>query len=271
MKTNLRITTYLARGLGAAFFSLIGINSASAHTPYLLPATFEPVLGDVVTLDASFAERFFIPEVAFDNGAFHVIAPDGSTQKPNQELYLKTRTVVEHELSQEGTYRFSTGKRVGGFFTVYEEKGERKTGRGENFKLPVSAKLIETYKSVTVAEAYVSKGAPNDTATKARNNGLEIVALHHPNDISSGDDHTLQVLFNGKALADADIDIYRAANQFSTDQADAKVTSDPQGKFQFHPQQEGVYLLRVRHRAPATDHPEVNSYSHTYTLVLEAF
>lgn len=241
-----------------------------AHTPYLSPATFEPVFGDVVTLDASFAERFFIPEVAFEDGNFHVISPDGHSEKPNTELFLKTRTVIEHELKQEGTYRFSTGKRLGAIFVVYEEDGERKTARNAEFKLPAGAKVLEKYQSITIAETYVSKGAPDDKATTARGAGLEISAQTHPNDIFAGDNHALQVLFEGKPLADASIDIYRGADQFSVDKADSNLTSNKKGVFTFNPEQEGVYLLRVRHRAPAPKSPEVDSYSHTYTLVLEA-
>jgi hypothetical protein len=35
---------------------------AVAHTPYLAPASFEVRPDSVVTLDASFAETFFVPE-----------------------------------------------------------------------------------------------------------------------------------------------------------------------------------------------------------------
>ncbi len=52
---------------------------AAAHTPYLAPASFEVRPDSVVTLDASFAETFFVPEVVFDNSTFAVTLPDGSS------------------------------------------------------------------------------------------------------------------------------------------------------------------------------------------------
>lgn len=47
---------------------------AAAHTPYLAPASFEVRPDSRVTLDASFAETFFVPEVVFDNSEFVVTA-----------------------------------------------------------------------------------------------------------------------------------------------------------------------------------------------------
>ena len=46
--------------------------SAQAHVPYLYPASFEPVRGGWVSLDAAFADRFFLPEAVFDNSQFVV-------------------------------------------------------------------------------------------------------------------------------------------------------------------------------------------------------
>ena len=52
--------------------------SAQAHTPYLLPTSFEASPRAVISVDASFADKFFIPEVAFGETRFNVTAPDGS-------------------------------------------------------------------------------------------------------------------------------------------------------------------------------------------------
>ena len=43
-----------------------------AHTPYLAPLSFEENRYQVVTLDAAFAEQFFIPDVVFDQSVFKV-------------------------------------------------------------------------------------------------------------------------------------------------------------------------------------------------------
>ncbi len=87
---------------------------AHAHTPYPAPASFDVGPDSVVTLDASFAETFFVPEVVFDNSTFVVTDPDGTRHAPDTVHYLKTRAVAEQTLpGRKGTYRFSTGNRLG--------------------------------------------------------------------------------------------------------------------------------------------------------------
>ncbi|WP_421020611.1 DUF4198 domain-containing protein, partial [Klebsiella pneumoniae] len=86
--------------------------SAQAHTPYLLPTSFEASPRAVISVDASFADKFFIPEVAFGETRFTVTAPDGSVTPMVDVRQFKTRTVAEHQLPDEkGTYRVSTGPR----------------------------------------------------------------------------------------------------------------------------------------------------------------
>ena len=245
--------------------------TTQAHTPYLLPSAFEPVINDLITLDASFAERFFVPEVVFDGGQFEVITPGGLVVAPDTEVALKTRNVLEHVLTDEGTYRFSTGKRLGGVFTVYEKGGERHTAHGKSAEIPKDAKVVEQYQSLTLAETYVTKGGPTDKALRPRKIGLEIAALTHPNDVFAGDKADFRVLFNGKPLPKATIDIYLAADQFSLDKANFSLSSAGDGKFSFLPEQHGVYLMRVRHRAPAPPEADAPEISHTYTLVIEAY
>ena len=69
--------------------------TATAHTPYLAPASFEPLAG-WVTLDAAFAEKFFVPEVAFDQSEFKVLQPDGKAVAPKELAFVsnlpKTRS-----------------------------------------------------------------------------------------------------------------------------------------------------------------------------------
>jgi len=225
----------------------------------------------MITLDASFAEKFFVPEIAFEGSEFKVTTPKGMELSPDTISQLKTRTVVEHLLKEDGTYRFSTGKRLGAIFTVYEHEGERKTARGTKSKIPSTAKIIERYQSLTLAETYVSKGEPSDGALAPRNQGLEIIPETHPNDLFAGDNFKFHVQLDGKPLEQAQVEAYLAKNQFSIDKPTLKLKTDKDGKLSMPFEEEGVYLLRIRHRAPAPKDADAPSYSHTYTLVIEVY
>lgn len=131
----MRKTTTVTK-LMATLILLAAGPAAQGHTPYLAPNTFEPLTGDTITLDASFAERFFVPEVAFDNDQFRVTHPDGTSHAPQTLHTLKTRTVLEHSLAGEGTYRFSTGRRLGRVFKLYTLDGERHSAEDPQAPLP---------------------------------------------------------------------------------------------------------------------------------------
>ena len=52
---------------------------ALAHSPYLLPNAFDLVERKHVTVEASFTETFFVPDVAMKADDYHVVSPDGSS------------------------------------------------------------------------------------------------------------------------------------------------------------------------------------------------
>ena len=130
--------------------------AALAHVAYLKPLQFEPVRGGKVTLDASFAEQFFVPEAAITNASFEVVTPSGKLVSVEKVVDLSTRNVLEHTLEEEGTYQFSTGKRMGAIFRVYEKDGERGSMQVmESLYLRCDTK--EHFQSVTFATTYVTK------------------------------------------------------------------------------------------------------------------
>lgn len=259
----------LSRSLAGALLLSV-CSSLYAHTPYLAPFTFEASNRDMVTLDASFAEKFFIPELAFNNSIYTVVTPKGKTVNPDSIVKLNLRMVVEHTMKDEGTYRFSTGKRVGRVFKVYELDGKRKSLENPTDAVPKGGKLLSFFQSMTMAETYVTKDGPNNTALKAYNQGLEFVAVSHPNDLFVGDTLSMVSQFNGKPLVDLKIDIFKANDQFSDEKPSLTLTSNAKGEFKFTPDEKGVYLLRARHRSDAPKGSPAPQISNTYTLVVEA-
>ena len=89
---------------------------ANAHTPYLKPLSFEPVSRDSMTLDASFAEQFFVPEVAISNAPFEVEQPDGSVVPVERVVNLKPVMSLNRHWNRKGPISFPPVSGWGRFF-----------------------------------------------------------------------------------------------------------------------------------------------------------
>ena len=240
---------------------------AAAHTPYLAPASFEVRPDSVVTLDASFAETFFVPEVVFDNSTFAVTLPDGSTAAPDTVQLLKTRAVVEHKLpGQKGTYRFSTGNRLGAVFRTWELNGKTESSRDPAKPLPAGAKLTSHYQSLSRSEVYLTAGGPTTTALTPYGKGLELVPVTHPNDLYQGEQFDFSVQYDGKPLADQKVEFHRALGDGHTQPAPVVVTTDAAGKARFALTEAGSYLALIRYRGPAPAGAAAPMYGNNYTL-----
>ena len=266
MSLPLNRAIFVAALLSGSFAAPFAVQ---AHVPYLQPASFEPIRGGWISLDAAFAERFFIPEVAFDNSQFSVLTPAGAAVKPALVQYSHTRTTAEHQLTDDGTYRFSTGLRYGAVFHTYEQDGERKNSRDENFKLPAGAKSIAHFQAVTRAETYVSKGAPSHNALKSGGEALELEFLSHPNDLYTDSTLRARVLFNGKPLAQQAVSAYFVEAGANDEKVTQQLTTDAAGIISFKPEKAGTYLLLSRYRADAPASAKVPQYSYSYSVVLE--
>ncbi|MBU2115342.1 MAG: DUF4198 domain-containing protein [Gammaproteobacteria bacterium] len=266
MSLPLNRAILVAAMLGGSFAAHF---AAQAHVPYLQPASFEPIRGGWVSLDAAFADRFFIPEVAFDNSRFSVLTPAGTAVAPILVQYSHTRTTAEHQLTDEGTYRFSTGLRYGAVFHTYEQNGESKNSRDENFVLPEGAKSIAHFQAVTRAETYVSKGAPDHKALQPGGEALELEFLSHPNDLYSDSTLRARVLFNGKPLPQQAVNVYFVETGANDEKVTHQLISDATGIISFQPATAGTYLLLSRYRTAAPQTAKVPTYSYSYSVVLE--
>ncbi|MFT4249694.1 MAG: DUF4198 domain-containing protein [Pseudomonas sp.] len=254
--------------LGAALLGAgAAAATASAHTPYLAPSDFAPRAGQTVALDAAFAETFFVPEAAFDDSRFAITRPDGSAAVPDAVQVMKTRTVAEYTLpAGNGTYRLSTGPRLGALFRTWEIDGKRESSRNASAKIPTGAKVIADFQSLTLAETYISVGAPDRAALAARGKGLEFVPITHPDDLYVGEAFEFVVQYDGKPLADQKIEVTEAVwTSDRTPRVDTLAT-DADGHARLELEQAGTFVALARHRTPAPAGAAVAEYSHSYTL-----
>lgn len=253
-----------------ALLLALPLSQAKAHIPYLAPASFEPVRG-WVTLEASFADRFFLPEAKFDQTEFVVQNPDGSHRAPAELVSVRSRTVLDDELKTEGTYKYSTGQRFGAVFHSYELNGKTENSRDPNFVLPKGATLKAHFQSVTQAQTFITKGKPTATVLKATGQGLEVEFSSHPNDLFAGQPIKGRVLLNGQPVAGNKVQLHSTGHGSDSEKTAPLISeTDAQGYFNLQPKSGGVYVLLARHRAPAPQGAQAPVYSYTSTTVLES-
>lgn len=251
-----------------AFLLFSGLTTAAAaHTPYLAPNTFAPQAGETVTLDAAFAETFFVPEVVFDKSVFSVTGPDGTSGAPATVHYLKTRAVVEHTLpKQAGTYRFSSGLRQGAVFRTWEVDGKRESTRDPEATIPDGARRLPSFQAITIAETYLTIDAPDRGALKPRGTGIEIIPQTHPADLYTGESFVFTVLHDGKPVADQPVEISEAVWTSDRRAEVVTVNSDAQGRVTLPLRRAGTWLALTRHRTNAPAGAPADEYSHSFTL-----
>ena len=240
--------------------------NADAHSPYLLPNAFDIVNRKHVTVEASFTETFFVPDVAMKADDYHVISPDGA-KHPLTPVYTQDLAVIEAPTPGQGTYRISTGRRTGRTSkAIYKDGDYQFVEPGK--PTPENTKVYEV-QSITTAEVYVSRGKPSDTALAPRNKGLEFRPVTHPNSLFAGCEAKFEVLFDGRPLANHAISIHSDDERYSDKKLYAETKTDAAGRFAVKLDRPGVYLAMTRHRLlPAADGQP--GTSHTYSITFEA-
>lgn len=252
-----------ALSLGAV---LLCFGSAQAHSPYLLPNLFDIGKRDHVTVQGSFTEEFFEPDVAMKSENYHVVTPSG-TKVALTPVYTRDLAIVEADTKEQGTYRISTGKRTGRTAKAAWVEGDWKFLAPKD-TAPSGAKIYDVT-SVTLAEVYVTRGKPSDQALAPGNAGLEYRALSPPNSLFIGQEMKFEVLFDGKPIAGHAVSIYAGQARYSDTKAVAEMTTDGAGRFAFKPERPGVYIAMSRYR-PTPEKESLQGVSYTYSVVIEA-
>lgn len=248
--------------LGGALLLSLAASTAQAHSPYLLPTVFDVSNRKVVTVQGSFTEDFFTPEVVMKSDAYAVIGPDG-VRTPLSPTYLREIAVFEAPVDKPGTYRITTGQRAGRTAKAALVKGEWQFFEGE--KAPADAIDMQ---SLTMADVYVTQGAPNNTALAPIGKGLEFHAITHPSKIVTGQDAVFEVLFDGKPLAGQAITLSAAVDPYADAKAAPKtLTSDAKGRFAVKVEKSGAYHIQTRYRVAPAGQP---GQSFTYALTFES-
>lgn len=255
----------LSAGYLAALIALTG--PAAAHTGYLKPNLFNTPQRDHVTVEASFTEEMFTPDIVMKADDYHVVTPAGAKVKLASVTYLRDLAVFEVDMPETGTYRISTGLRTGATRKMALVNGKWEAVR-EREGAPAGARVADA-QSITRSDVYVSKGPASDKALTPAGVGLEIVPLAHPNRLDAGAALPVRLLLDGKPVAGVTISLQGPKLPDEEDGKAVTVTTDNDGKASVALPQEGTFLLLARHRVEAADGPvAVKSHSATLTFAV---
>lgn len=256
----------LIAAAGALLLTAPGV--ALAHMPYLLPGQFDVTSRDHLTVQASFTEDVFAPDVVMKSDAWQVRGPDGTAPIANV-TYLRDLAIFEVATPKPGAYRISSGARLGRKGKMFKDAAGAWEMVADGRTAPEGAETAEV-QSVTTAEVFVSKGAPSADVLAVSGEGLELRPVTHPNEIFVGAPASFELLFDGKPLAGAKVEVFRSAGLYDGKKALEAQTTDATGRFSVTAPDAGTYLTLVRHRAAAPAGAETAHRSYTHALTFEA-
>ncbi len=242
---------------------------AQAHMPYMLPNLFDLTDRDHVTVQASFTEDPFQAEVVMKSDAWHVRGPGGAVTPSSGVTYLRDLAVFEAPIAAKGTYRVSSGERFGRKGKMYRDaKGQWIISEGKD--KPAGAELVDV-QSMTLAEVYVTRGGPSPDALAPTGKSLVLRPITHPSDIFAAQPASFELLFEGKPVSGAHVEVFRSAGAYDgKKQLAGQITTDAAGRFAITPPDAGTYLALIRHRTAAPAGAETRYRSYSYTLTFEA-
>ncbi len=247
--------------------------SALAHKAWLQPSqTVIAGTNPWITVDAAVSnDLFYFNHVPLRLDNLVITAPDGSTVQPQNAATGKFRSVFDVELTQQGTYRLATINN--GLSASWEEDGKPKRWRGTPAtfatEVPKNARNLQVSQSVGRVETFVTNGTPNDTALKPTNQGIEMIALAHPNDLVAGEAARFRVLVDGKPAAGLDFEITRGGTRYRNAQEEIKVSTDAKGEFAVTWPEAGMYWLETGTDDSKTSIKEAKKRRLSYVVTLE--
>jgi hypothetical protein len=242
---------------------------ALADTSYLKPNFFTTANADIVTVQSSFTEDFSNPSVAVKSEAWTIVGPDGKPAKFDTVQPFTQVTILEAATKANGTYRLSTGERLGRVGPQILVDGVWQPfapGR----EIPAGAQIRQS-QTATVADVYVTRGAPTRAPVDARIGSLELRPVTHPNDVYLDSGFELRVMLNGKAVAGQQVEIWREGGGYEEPSYRKLLTSGADGAVKITFDKPGVYLIwtRMSGDAPAGAATPVRSYTTSLTLEVQ--
>lgn len=246
---------------------VLGNGAARADTSYVRPNWFTTATSDLVTVVSSFTEDFANPSVGVKSDAWTVLGPDGAKAEFKTKTELTQLTALEAVTTKPGTYRLSTGERLGRIGPQILVDGVWQPfapGR----EIPAGAQTRQS-QTATVADVYVTRGEPTKAPVDAHIGALELRPVTHPNDVYMDTGFAFHVMLNGKPVANQNVEIWREGGAYDEPAFRKTVASGADGAIKLSFDKPGVYLIWTRLSAEAPKGAATPVRSYTTSLTLE--
>lgn len=269
----------------ALLSALPAVGSAHTISPFILPEVFDTSASQNVSFQSSLTlEKFFVPSINFKT-SYLLTDPKGHQIKINPAAELKRFNVAEFDLPSEGTYRIRTDNALGNsskyalidgrwlrIRPVRPQNTNMQTPKPEQPKadvekkpvtppqpprsvsadqVPANAQILEVKNNI-IAESFVTKGKPSPVPAVS-NKGFEVKFLTHPNELFAGESLKAQILLNGKAVPNLEVDVFKGASSYeiSAQREQPHVKTNAKGEVEVKFEKPGIYLI-------TTSYPEAN-------------
>ncbi len=259
--------------LAAVLAGALVAGPASAHRAFLVPSTTVLSGGDDwITVDAAVSnDLFYFNHQPLDVGTLAVIAPDGSTRKPENLAKGRFRNTFDVHLVAPGTYRITSG---GTFLLAsWEVGGERRRWRGapEAFaaEVPANAQKLEVAQASTRVETFVTSGKPTVAAFEPTGSGLELQPVTHPNDLVAGEPATFRLILDGRPAAGVKVVAVPGAMRYRDRQEEIAATTDVDGRFSFRWPEPGLWWINAAIRDQRPTLPQAKERRANYSATVE--
>jgi uncharacterized GH25 family protein len=231
---------------------------SKAHVPFLKPNLFN-VTHHRLQIESSFTEFPFQPDFAMDSPHFSMVSPSGTETRITTQAKTKAAVYLEPQLTEDGTYRISTGIKTGPKYKATEVNSKLYFAE-DMLRFPGKPTAMQYYSR---ADTYIFKGN-NKYEIRPSNKGLEIMPLASPNSLVVGGQLSFRVLQDGKSVPNARIILvaenehfirHRIGDLYDIDNnRESNLFADTKGEFTFHPKQAGLHFLfvTVHHKVDET-------------------
>lgn len=242
-----------------------------AARAWLLPSqTVLARSGGWVTVDAAMADDLF----SFNQGAMPVdslvvTGPDGQPVAGQNIAKGKTRSSVDLELRQPGTYRVAVADDM--VMARWEEEGKPKRWRGTPAEMaagiPATAEKLEVQQMQRRVETFVSVGTPS--ALKGGGAGLELVPTTHPNDLYAGETAKFRFLLDGKPAKDLEVEIIAGGTRYRDSPNEMLLKTDKDGQISVKWPAAGMYWVDASIEDENATVPKVKKRRASYNATFE--
>jgi len=220
---------------------------AGAHERWLLPSSTVLSKAGYITVDAASSNEvfYFNHRPLPINESLVITAPDGSRIEPENVVTGKLRSVFDVNLTAPGTYRLAMVS--AGVMASWKEGNETKRWRGTRAelasKVPADAAELLVREVASRVETFVTVGSPE--TPRPTGEGLELIALTHPNDLYAGDEASFAFHYNGQPAAGVEVQILPGAMRYRNAPEDIRLVADAEGRVTVKWPHPGMYYLSV--------------------------